>query len=81
MDKEANTITYQTNDGTDFKNVEHNNWGEREFTSRDLQYLDADSLVNDKHYLVAMSDFTPGAEFTVSQAVAEAEPFDDDIPF
>ena len=81
MDKEANTITYQTDDGTDFKNVEHNNWGEREFTSRDLQYLDADSLVNDKHYLVAMSDFTPGAEFTVSQAVAEAEPFDDDIPF
>jgi len=82
MDKERNRITYQFDGGDQtFTNCELNNWSDRDFTSKDLQWLDPDKLVNDTHYLTAMAAFTPGAEILEVKPPDNGIPFDDDIPF
>jgi len=81
MDQKRNRIVYQFDGDEKFTNCEHNNWSEREFTSRDLQYLDPHSLVNDTHYLTAMASFTPGAEIKEIKPADDGVPFDDPLPF
>ena len=63
MDQDANTITYQTESGTSFINAETNDWEKSQFTSKDLQHLDADLLDGDHDFFSSMSRFD-GASIT-----------------
>ena len=57
MDKEANTISYQTDAGTPFINAETNDWANAQFSGKDLQHLDAELLDGDTDFFSAMSRF------------------------
>ena len=59
MDQEANSISYRTPGGKDFKNTSPANFAQFEFTSKDLQHCDADLLDGDGAFLVAAAVFEP----------------------
>lgn len=57
MNKEENKIAYQTEAGTKFSNAEKNDYSRYEFTSKDLQHLNADLLDRETDFFGLMSKF------------------------
>uniref|UniRef100_UPI0030DA85F7 hypothetical protein n=1 Tax=uncultured Rubinisphaera sp. TaxID=1678686 RepID=UPI0030DA85F7 len=57
MNKESNSISYQTEAGTPFINAETNDWEKSQFTSKDLQHLDASILDSDTDFFSSMARF------------------------
>ena len=74
MDQDANTITYMTPGGQKFTNAETNDWGNYQFTSKDLQHLDANVLENTTDFFAGMAVFDKASIKEVVKAKEKPKP-------